>query len=120
MKKRCEPSMQIERGISRPSSIRHQSHLTLIVEIMPDRQHTMRAVPTGAGGSAPDVQQGALGGRRARLDVVTSGSGSGRAFPARPTELLPTSEIVQPFLMHPVPLRSEMFLKLLSTAADPY
>ena len=50
MKKRCEPSMQIERGISRPSSIRHQSHLTLIVEIMPDRQHTMRAVPIGAGG----------------------------------------------------------------------
>ena len=86
MKKRCEPSMQIERGISRPSSIRHQSHLTLIVEIMPDRQHTMRAVPTGAGGSAPDVQQGALGGRRARLDVVTSGSGSGRAFPARPKD----------------------------------
>jgi hypothetical protein len=84
MKKRCEPSMQIERGISRPSSIRHQSHLTLIVEIMPDRQHTMRAVPIGAGGSAPDVRQGALGGRRARLDVVTSGSGSGRAFPARP------------------------------------
>ena len=85
MKKRCEPSMQIERGISRPSSIRHQSHLTLIVEIMPDRQHTMRAVPIGAGGSAPDVRQGALGGRRARLDVVTSGSGSRRGLPpARP------------------------------------
>ncbi len=48
------------------------------------RQHTMRAVPTGAGGSAPDVRQGAIGGRRARLDVITSGSGSGRAFPARP------------------------------------
>ena len=44
----------------------------------------MRAVPIGAGGSSPDVRQGALGGRRARLDVVTSGSGSGRAFPARP------------------------------------
>ena len=84
MKKRCEPSMQIERGISRPSSIRHQSHLTLIVEIMPDRQHTMRAVPIGACQSAPDVRQGALGGRRARLDVVTLGSGSGRAYPARP------------------------------------
>jgi hypothetical protein len=43
----------------------------------------MRAVPIGAGESAPDVRQGALGGRRAGLDVVTSGSGSGRAFPAR-------------------------------------
>jgi hypothetical protein len=65
MKKRCEPSMQIERGISRPSSIRHQSHLTLIVEIMPDRQHTMRAVAIGAFASAPDVGAGALGRRPA-------------------------------------------------------
>ena len=40
-------------------------------EIDGNRQHTMRAVPIGAGGSAPDVRQGALGGRRARLDVVT-------------------------------------------------
>ncbi len=39
-------------------------------------------MPTGAGGSAPDARQGALGGRRARLDVATSGSGS---VPARPT-----------------------------------
>ena len=53
-------------------------------EIDGDRQHTMHAVPIGAGGSAPDVRQGALGGRRAGLDVVTSGSGSGRAYPARP------------------------------------
>ena len=53
-------------------------------EIMPDRQNTMRAEAIGAGASAPDVRQGALGGRRARLDVVTSGSGSGRAYPARP------------------------------------
>ena len=60
MKKRCEPSMQIERGISRPSSIRHQSHLTLIVEIMPDRQHTMRAEPIGACETAPDVGTDAL------------------------------------------------------------
>ncbi len=51
-------------------------------EIDGNRQHTMRAVPIGAGGSVPDVRQGALGGRRARLDVVTSGSGSGRAYPA--------------------------------------
>ena len=29
-------------------------------EIDGDRKHTMRAVPTGAGGSAPDVRQGAL------------------------------------------------------------
>ncbi len=36
-------------------------------EIDGDRQHTMRAVPTGAGGSSPDVRQGALGGRRAYL-----------------------------------------------------
>jgi hypothetical protein len=55
----------------------------LIVEIHAQTAATHHAVPTGAGGSAPDVQQGALGGRRARLDVVTSGSGSGRAFPAR-------------------------------------
>ena len=40
-------------------------------EIDRNRQHTMRAVPTGAGASAPDVRQGALGGRRAGLDVVT-------------------------------------------------
>ena len=47
-------------------------------EIDGDRQHTMRAVPIGAGESAPDVRQGALGGRRARLDVVaTSGSRPG-------------------------------------------
>ncbi len=74
-------------------------------EIDGNRKHPMRAVPTGACQSAPDVRQGALGGRRARLDVVTSGSGSGRAFPARPKN----TEIVQPFLMHPIPLRSEMF-----------
>jgi hypothetical protein len=30
-------------------------------EIDGDRKHTMRAVPIGAGGSAPDVRQGALG-----------------------------------------------------------
>jgi len=41
-------------------------------------------MPTGACQSAPDVRPGALGGREARLDVVTSGSGSGRAYPARP------------------------------------
>ena len=54
-------------------------------EIDGDRQHTMRAVAIGACESAPDVRQGALGGRRARLDVLTSGSGSGRAYLARPT-----------------------------------
>jgi hypothetical protein len=53
----------------------------LIVEIHAQTAATHRAVPIGAGGSAPDVRQGALGGRRARLDVVTSGSGSGRATP---------------------------------------
>jgi hypothetical protein len=76
-------------------------------EIDGDRKHTMRAVPTGAGGSAPDVRQGALGGRRARLDVVTSGSGSGRAFPARPR----TPGRVDTHAPDPI-ARSEMFLKL--------
>jgi hypothetical protein len=52
--------MQPEREVDPPSSIRHQSHLTLIVEIMPDRQHTMRAEPIGAGETAPDVGTGAL------------------------------------------------------------
>ena len=55
----------------------------LIVEIHAQTAATHHAVPIGAGESAPDVRQGALGGRRARLDVVTSGFGSGRAFPAR-------------------------------------
>jgi hypothetical protein len=59
--------MQPEREVDPPSSIRHQSHLMLIVEIMPGRQHTMHAVPIGACESAPDVRQGALGGRRASL-----------------------------------------------------
>ena len=40
-------------------------------EIMPDRQHTMRAVPTGACESAPDVRPGALGGRRAGFEVAS-------------------------------------------------
>jgi hypothetical protein len=56
----------------------------LFVEIHAQTAATHHAVPIGAGGSAPDVRKGALGGRRAGLDVVTSGSGSGRAFPARP------------------------------------
>ena len=56
----------------------------LIVEVHAGTAATHHAVPTGAGGSSPDVRQGALGGRRSRLDVVTSGSGAGRAFPARP------------------------------------
>jgi hypothetical protein len=56
----------------------------LFVEIHAQTAATHHAVPIGAGGSAPDVRQGVLGGRRARLDVVTSGSGAGRAFPARP------------------------------------
>ena len=34
-------------------------------------------MPTGAGESSPDVRQGALGGRRARLDGVNSCFGSG-------------------------------------------
>ena len=37
----------------------------LIVEIMPDRQRTMRAVAIGAFASAPDVGAGALGRRPA-------------------------------------------------------
>jgi hypothetical protein len=40
---------QSERSREAPSSIRHQSHLMLIVEIMPDRQHTMHAMPKAAG-----------------------------------------------------------------------
>ena len=55
-----------------------------IVEIHAETAASHHTMPTGAGESAPDVRQGALGGRRARLDVVTSGSGAGRAFPARP------------------------------------
>ena len=61
----------------------------LFVEIHAGTAATHPAVPTGAGASAPDVRQGALGGRRARLDVVTSGSGSGRAYPARPKNTCP-------------------------------
>ncbi len=38
----------------------------LIVEIHAETAAAHHAVPTGAGGSAPDVRQGALGGRRAR------------------------------------------------------
>ena len=48
----------------------------LIVEIHAGTAAKCHAVPIGAGESAPDVRQGALGGRRAGLDVVTSGSGS--------------------------------------------
>ena len=40
-------------------------------EIDGDQQHTMRAVPIGAGGSSPDVRQGPCGGRRAGLAVTT-------------------------------------------------
>ena len=53
----------------------------LIVEIHAQTAATHHAVTIGAGASAPDVREGALGGRRARLDVVTSGSGSGRPAP---------------------------------------
>ena len=56
----------------------------LIVEIHAETAANHHAVPIGAGGSAADVREGALGGRQARLGVVTSGSGSGRAYPARP------------------------------------
>jgi hypothetical protein len=78
--------MQPEREVHPPSSIRHQNHQMLIVEILAKTAANHHAVPIGACASAPDVRQGALGGRRARLDVVTSGSGSGRALPRRPGE----------------------------------
>ncbi len=42
-----------------------------VVEIHAQTAANHHAVPIGAGGSAPDVREGALGGRRARLDVVT-------------------------------------------------
>jgi hypothetical protein len=42
-----------------------------VVEIHAGTAANHHAVPTGAGASAPDVRQGALGGRRAGLDVVT-------------------------------------------------
>ena len=48
----------------------------LIVEIHAETAANHHAVPTGACEWTPDVRQGALGGRRAWLDVVTSGSGS--------------------------------------------
>ncbi len=74
--------------------MRHQKAYCVCRQIHAQTAATHHAVPTGAGGSAPDVRQGArlapdvrqgaLGGRRTRLDVVTSGSGSGRAYPARP------------------------------------
>jgi hypothetical protein len=63
--------MQPEREVDPPSSIRHQSHLMLIVEIHAETAANHHAVPIGAGGSAPDVREGALGGRQARLGVVT-------------------------------------------------
>ncbi len=34
---------------------------------------------------------------------------AGLPSPSKKLRVLPTSEIVQPFLMHPIPLRSEMF-----------
>jgi hypothetical protein len=76
--------MQPEREVDPPSRIRHQRAFDAILEIHAQTAATHHTMLTGAGASAPDVRQGALGGRRARLDVVTSGSGSGRAFPARP------------------------------------
>ena len=42
-----------------------------VVEIHAQTAATHHAVPIGARESAPDVWQGALGGRRAGLDVVT-------------------------------------------------
>jgi hypothetical protein len=57
-----------------------------VVEIIPfETAATHHIVPTWAGGSAPEVRQGALGGRRARLDVVTSGSRWFRAGLPRPS-----------------------------------
>ncbi len=42
----------------------------LFVEIHAETAATHHAVPTGAGESAPDVRQGALGGRRVRFGVI--------------------------------------------------
>ena len=58
------------------SSARPQACTLIGAAAMPEidgnRQHTMRAVSTGAGGSSPDVRQGPCGGRRARFGVMTS------------------------------------------------
>ncbi len=62
--------MQPEREVDPPSRIRHQRAFDAILEIHAQTAATHHAVPTGAGGSSPDVRQGALGGRRAGLDVV--------------------------------------------------
>ena len=63
--------MQPEREVDPPSRMRHQRAFDAILEIHAQtaaRPHTM---PTGARQSAPDVRPGALGGRRAGLEVAT-------------------------------------------------
>jgi hypothetical protein len=60
----------------------------LIVEIHAGTAATHHAVPTGAGGSAPDVRQGALGGRRVRRDVVTLVQGGPTGYSTKDFELV--------------------------------
>ena len=70
--KRCQCSMQTERGIGRPSKTCTSEDLGRCRQIHAQTAATHHAVPTGAGGSAPDVRQGPCGGRRARFGVIPS------------------------------------------------
>ena len=79
--------MQPEREADPPSRIRHQSHLMPFVEIMPDRQHTMRAVAIGAFVSAPDVGAGTLGRRPASSADRFRVSSQDRGLPLAISEL---------------------------------
>jgi hypothetical protein len=60
--------------------MRHQKAYCVCRQIHAQTAASHHAVPIGVCASAPDVRQGALGGRRARLDGVNSCFGSGRAL----------------------------------------
>ena len=59
-----------EREVDPPSSIRHQKAYCVCRQIHAQTAATHHTLPTGTGGSSPDVRQGALGGRRAGFDVA--------------------------------------------------
>ena len=58
--------------------MRHQKAYCVCRQIHAQTAASHHAVPIGVCASAPDVRQGALGGRRARLDGVNSCFGSGK------------------------------------------
>ena len=73
----CYFSMQPEREVDPPSRMRHQKAYCVCRQIHAQTAANHHVVPIGVCASAPDVRQGALGGRRARLDGVNSCFGSG-------------------------------------------